>query len=211
MNDLYPLELSLWQVPQIHPTYNYDYISNIIANGLIQDFFVPGLAAQNPILPQVDTFNQNVGILQTATNGIDKILQYVDTIKELNPNDTDLIQSLSNDINDTIKNTTFDNIPVFKDTIQLDNQKIDLSIPTFDDANTTDIEEYEKLLKEKKEDFYNILNNISIESPISQDNKINFNPDNMETFESIVNSGNLLNAYDLSVINPFNAFELLFY
>ena len=210
MNDLYPLELSLWQVPQIHPTYNYDYISNIIANGLIQDFFVPGLAAQNPILPQADTFNQNVGILQTATNGIDKILQYVDTIKELNPNDTDLIQSLSDDINDTIKNTTFDNIPVFKDTIQLDNQKIDLSIPIFD-ANTTDIEEYEKLLKEKKESFYDILNDISIQSPFLQDNKINFDPYNMETFEDIVNSGNLLNAYNLNVINPFNAFELLFY
>ena len=210
MNDLYPLELSLWQVPQIHPTYNYDYISNIIANGLIQDFFVPGLAAQNPILPQADTFNQNVGILQTATNGIDKILQYVDTIKELNPNDTDLIQSLSDDINDTIKNTTFDNIPVFKDTIQLDNQKIDLSIPTFD-ANTMDIEEYEKLLKEKKESFYDILNDISIQSPFLQDNKINFDSYNMETFEDIVNSGNLLNAYNLNVINPFNAFELLFY
>lgn len=210
MNDLYPLELNLWQIPQIHPTYNSDYISNIIDNGLIQDFFASGLAAQNPILPQADTFNQNVGILQTATNGIDKVLQYLDTMKELNPNDTDLIQNLSNDINDTIKNTTFDNIPVFKDTIQLDNQNIDLSIPSFD-ANTTDIEEYEQLLKEKKEDFYNILNNISIESPISQDNKINFNPNNMETFEDIVNSGNLLNAYNLNVINPFNTFELLFY
>ena len=210
MNDLYPLELSLWQIPQIHPTYNYDYISNIIANGLIQDFFAPGIAAQNPILPQIDTFNQNIGILQTATNGIDKILQYVDIIKELNPNDTDLIQSLSDDINDTIKNTTFNDIPVFKDTIQLDNQKIDLSIPTFD-ANTMDIEEYEKLLKEKKESFYDILNDISIQSPFLQDNKINFDPYNMETFEDIVNSGNLLNAYNLNVINPFNAFELLFY
>ena len=201
-----PLNLSLlWQIPQIEPTRNYDYISNIIANGLIQDFFVPGIAAQNPFLKQVNDFNQNIGILQTATNGISQILNYVDILKNINPNQEQVFKELTNELNDVIKNTSYNSIPVFQEKIQLNNQNVNLSIPTLDLSNMN-IEDYEKLLTKKQEDLLKVLNNISLEVPTHAPN--NFNPYESEALQEIITSGELVNAYNANLINPFT-FQLL--
>ena len=201
-----PLNLSLlWQIPQIEPTRNYDYISNIIANGLIQDFFVPGIAAQNPFLKQVNDFNQNIGILQTATNGISQILNYVDILKNINPNQEQVFKELTNELNDVIKNTSYNSIPVFQEKIQLNNQNVNLSIPTLDLSNIN-IEDYEKLLTKKQEDLFKVLNNISLEVPTHAPN--NFNSYETEALQEIINSGELVNAYNANLINPFT-FQLL--
>ena len=206
-NTISPLNLSfLWQIPQIEPTRNYDYISNIIANGLIQDFFVPGIAAQNPFLKQVNDFNQNIGILQTATNGISQILQYIDILKNVNPNEENVLKELSSQINDVIKNTTYNSIPVFQESIQVNNQKVNLAIPTFN-PNNMSIEDYEKLLQTKQKNLFETLNNLSLELPINEQNNA-FNPFEAEAMQEIINSGQLVNAYNANLINPFT-FQLL--
>ena len=206
-NTISPLNLNfLWQVPQIESTRNDDYISNIIANGLIQDFFVPGIAAQNPFLKQVNDFNQNIGILQTATNGITQILNYVNILKNVNPNQEQVLKELTNQINNVIKNTTYNSIPVFQEKIQLNNQNVNLSIPTLDLSNIN-IEDYEKLLTKKQEDLFKVLNNISLEVPTHAPN--NFNSYETEALQEIINSGELVNAYNANlIINPF-IFQLL--
>jgi len=202
MND-FILPINLWQVPQIEPTRNYDYISNIIENGLIQDFFVPGIAAQNPLFQQVNNFNENVGILQTATQGIDEILNYVDILKNVNPEDKNVMSDLANEINDVIKNTNYNSIPVFQDKLQVNGNNVDLSIPTFD-INNTNITDYEKLLTQKQKDLFEVLNNISLELP----GESNFNPNSVQTLQDILNSGELTTAYETGLINPLT-FQLL--
>ena len=195
--------INLWTVPKINLNLNYDYISNLIANNIIQDFYLPD-KIENPFFSNVMDTNEKIGILQTATNSLSAILNYIDILKNVNPNEKDVINDLVNEINSTIKNTTFDNLPVFNQTLQIGDKNINLSIPELDLNNTT-IEDYEKLLTQKQKDIFNTLENISINTPLNN----NFNPLDWETFENILNSGLLATAYKENIINP-QTLELLF-
>jgi len=201
MNDILPA--SLWQVPRIDTNFNPDYVSHLIANGLIQDYFDPSQIEQNPFFYNVNDFNEKIGILQTATQGIDTILNYVDILKNVNPDEKDVLSELTNEINSNIKNTSFDSSPVFNQTLQIGGQNVDLSLPVFN-LNNTSIEEYEKLLTQKQKDIFNVLDNVTIQTPMNT----NFNPFDMDTFENILNSGLLTTAYQNAVIEP-ETLELL--
>ena len=201
MNEILPL--NLWQVPRIDTNFNPDYISNLIANGLIQDYFDPLKIEQNPFFYNINDFNEKIGILQTATQSIDTILNYVNILKNVNPDEKDVLTELTNEINSNIKNTSFDSSPVFNQTIQIGGQNIDLSLPLLN-LNDTSIEEYEKLLTQKQKDIFNVLNNVTIQTPMNT----NFNPFDIDTFENVLNSGLLTTAYQNAVIEP-ETLELL--
>jgi len=198
------LPINFFEVPKIDINLNQDYISNLIANNMISDFFLPSAINQNPFFSNVQDLNEKIGILQTATNSIDKILSYVDILKNVNPEEKDVINDLTNEINSIIKNTTFNSLPVFNQTLKIGDKDIDLSLPLLDLNNTT-IDKYEELLKKKESDIFNILNNITFQTPINS----NFNPFNEDTFESIINSGLLTSAYKTDIIDPYTL-ELLF-
>ena len=198
------LPINFFEVPKIDINLNQDYISNLIANNMISDFFLPSTINQNPFFSNVQDLNEKIGILQTATNSIDKILSYVDILKNVNPEEKDVINDLTNEINSIIKNTTFNSLPVFNQTLKIGDKDIDLSLPLLDLNNTT-IDKYEELLKKKESDIFNILNNITFQTPINS----NFNPFNEDTFESIINSGLLTSAYKTDIIDPYTL-ELLF-
>ena len=198
------LPINLWEVPKTNINLNQDYISNLIANGLIQDYFLPSSINQNPLFSQVNDLNEKIGILQTASEGIDKILNYIDVIKNINPADKEVLNDLINDINSTIKNTSFNSSPVFNQTLKIGDKNINLSLPLLD-LNKTTIEDYEKLLTQKQKDIFNILENVSVETSLNT----NFNPYDTETFENILNSGLLTTAYKEDLINP-QTLELLF-
>lgn len=198
------LPINTWEIPKINLNLNYNYISNLIANNLIEDYFLPSQIKQNPFFSNINELNEKIGILQTATNGINTILNYIDILKNINPNEKEIINDLTNEINSTIKNTTFESLPVFSQTLKIGDQNINLSIPTFN-LNKTSIEDYEKLLTQKQKDIFNILDEINFQSPLNT----NFNPYNTQTFESILNSGILTSAYKENIINP-ETLELLF-
>ena len=198
------LPINLWEIPKTNINLNQDYISNLIANELIQDYFLPSSINQNPLFSQVNDLNEKIGILQTASEGIDKILNYIDAIKNINPNDQEVLNDLINDINSTIKNASFNSSPVFNQTLKIGDKNINLSLPLLD-LNKTTIEDYEKLLIQKQKDIFNILENISFETSLNT----NFNPYDTETFENILNSGLLTTAYKEDLINP-QTLELLF-
>ena len=198
------LPINLWEVPKINMNLNYDYISNLIANNMIQDYFLPSEIGQNPFFSNVMDLNEKIGVLQTATQGISTILSYVDILKNVNPNEKEVINDLVKEINSTIKNTTFNSLPVYNQTLKIGDKNINLSIPLLD-LNKTTIEDYENLLMKKQKDIFNILDNIAIQTPINT----NFNPYDTETFESILNSGLLATAYKENLINPYTL-ELLF-
>jgi len=198
------LPINFFEIPKINVNLNQDYISNIIANNLIQDYFLPPTINQNPFFSNVNELNEKIGILQTATQSIDKILNYIDIIKNINPNEKGVINELTTEINSIIKNTSFNSLPVFNQTLKINNQNINLSLPLLDINNTT-IDNYEKLLTKKQEDIFNILNNLSIQTSFNN----NFNPFDENTFENILNSGLLTTAYKDNIINPYTL-ELLF-
>lgn len=195
--NILPINLFQYEIPKINPIFNPNYVNNLIANNIPQDFFTPGIAAQNPIFSQVNNLNEKIGILQTATNGIDKILNYIDVLKQINPNEKEVINDLVNEINSTIKNTTYNSTPVFGQTLSIGDKNINLSLPLLD-LNKTTIEDYEKLLTQKQKDLFNVLENVSIELPT----QVKFNPNDIETFETLLNSGELTQAYNTEMINP---------
>ena len=68
--NILPINLINYNIPKITPFYKNNYINNLIANGIIQDFYIPGIPMQNPAFAQVNNLNEKIGILQTATNSI---------------------------------------------------------------------------------------------------------------------------------------------
>ncbi len=197
------LPVNIWEIPKINLNLNYNYISNLIANNLIKDYFLPS-QIKSPFFSNINELNEKIGILQTATNGINTILNYIDILKNINPNEKEVINDLTNEINSIIKNTTFESLPVFNQTLKIGDQNINLSIMMFN-LNKTSIEDYEKLLTQKQKDIFNILDKITFQSPLNK----NFNPFDTETFESIINSNLLTTAYKENIINP-QTLELLF-
>lgn len=197
------LPVNIWEIPKINLNLNYNYISNLIANNLIKDYFLPS-QIKSPFFSNINELNEKIGILQTATNGINTILNYIDILKNINPNEKEVINDLTNEINSIIKNTTFESLPVFNQTLKIEDQNINLSIMMFN-LNKTSIEDYEKLLTQKQKDIFNILDKITFQSPLNK----NFNPFDTETFESIINSNLLTTAYKENIINP-QTLELLF-
>jgi hypothetical protein len=181
---LYPISY-LPIEPIIEPvTFNKDYISHLEALG-VNDYFLPTQFTQNPLFAHVSEFNQNIGILQTATNAIDTILQYIDKYHQLNNPSQEAFEELSNEINSVINNTTFNNIPVFSQTLQIGEEKVDLSLPSL----TQDIEEYQNTLLKQKEYLQNILQNYSL------------NPYFLNEYNSTITSP-LTDAFNYDLINP---------
>ncbi|WP_457562902.1 hypothetical protein, partial [Caminibacter pacificus] len=150
-----------------------------------------------------DEFHQNIGILQTANNALDTILTYVDMLKNINNPTQDVLKEIADEINSVTNNTTFDNLNVFSQTINIGDDKLNLSIPAF--TPDTDIEKYEELLLKQKDNIFSALQNLSITTPLSTQN---VNPVDFETFTSLLSSGTLLNAYNTELINP-QTLELL--
>ncbi|WP_456479442.1 hypothetical protein [Nautilia sp.] len=154
-------------------TFNPEYINNLIALR-ITDYFSPTQFATNPLFANVDTFNQNVGILQTAVNSLEKILTLTDTLKEINDPTQEIIDEYTKEINDILQNTTFNNLNVFNQTLEINGEQINLNVPLFD-PNTQTIEEYTKLISEKYDSLFKILQNINFTLPY----ETSFNPYNI--------------------------------
>ncbi|WP_456471346.1 hypothetical protein [Caminibacter sp.] len=200
----YPLSFLPINPYQTKPvTFNPEYVNNLIALR-ITDYFLPTQFASNPLFAKVDEFHQKIGILQTATNAVDKILSYVDILKNINEPTEDILKEISKEINSTVKNTTFNDLPVFNQTLKIGDKDFSLSIPVFN-PDEMSIEEYEKLLLEKKESFIDALKEFSLQTPFSN---TKINPVDFETFSSILKSGSLLQAYNTNLINPLTL-ELL--
>ncbi len=203
MKNIYPLSFLINPISNKPITFNPKYINQIKALNLL-DYFTPTQFNTNPLFAKVDTFNYNIGILQTATNAIKKILTYIDAYKNLNTQTKDLLQTLADKINSVIQNTTFNNNPVFNQTITLGDKKINLTIPTF--SPDTNIEKYEKLLLEKQKNIFEILQHIKTLTPFDTNN---VNPINFENFHDLLNSGLLQQAYNTNLINLKNISLLL--
>jgi hypothetical protein len=206
MSQIYPLSY-LPIYPQINPppvTYDTDYVNNLLALR-ITDYFTPSQFASNPLFAKVDEFNQNIGILQTATNSIEKILTYVNDLQNLNNPTKDILKTYADEINSIINDTKFNDIPVFEQSLKIGNENLSLSIPEFN-PDTTNVQEYAKLLEEKQENIFNALQQLSIQTPLEN---TNFNPASFETFSSLLNSGSLIQAYNANIINP-KTLEILF-
>jgi len=177
-------------------TLNPDYVDNLIALN-VTDYFSPTQFATNPLFANVDSFNQNVGLLQTTVNSLDKILTLADTYKDLTPLSDDLLQDFATQVNDILNNTTYDNLNVFDQTIKLNDQDVNLSVPVFN-PDTQTIEEYTKLLQNKYDSLYKTLQNLSFTLPT----QTNFNP-----YEASIPT-TTLSAFDLNSITP-QTLELL--
>jgi hypothetical protein len=205
INGFYPLSFLPVTPYQTSPlTFNPEYVENLISLG-VTDYFSPTQFTTNPLFAQVDEFNQNIGILQTATKALDTILSYVDILKNINSHTQEILNEITDEINSTIKNTVFNNTPVFSQNVKIGDNNLSLSIPLFN-PNEMSIEEYEKLLLEKKDNFIDALKNLSVLTPFNSDK---INPINFETFKSLLNNGSLLKAYNTNLINPLTLEMLL--
>jgi len=177
-------------------TFDPDYIDNLIALK-VTDYFSPSQFATNPLFAQVDTFNQNVGILQTAVNSLEKVLTLTDALKEIDNPTQEIIDEYTNEINDIIGSSTFDGLSVFNQTLDLNGTEVDLSVPLFN-PDTQTIEEYTKILSEKYDDLFKTLQNITFTIPA----QTSFNPYN------IYYPTNTYSAFNLNTLNP-QTLELL--
>ena len=205
INKFYPLSFLPIQPYQTKPiTFTYDYIKNLRTLG-VTNFFTPSQFTNNPLFAKVDEFHQKIGILQTATNAVDKILSYVDILKNINKPTEEILKKISEEINSTVKNTTFNDLPVFNQTLKIGDKDFSLSIPVFN-PDEMSIEKYEKLLLEKKESFIDALKEFSLQTPFSN---TKINPVDFETFSSILKSGSLLQAYHTNIIDPLTLEFLL--
>ncbi|GAB6074644.1 hypothetical protein [Nautilia lithotrophica] len=173
VNTYYPLTYlpSVFNTKPV--TFNPEYINNLIALR-ITDYFSPTQFATNPLFANVDTFHQNVGILQTAVNSLEKILTLTDTLQQINNPTQEIINEFTEEINDIIKNTEFDGLNVFQQTLNINGEDINLNIPLLDPNNQT-IEEYTKLISEKYDSLFKTLQNISFTLPF----ETSFNPYNI--------------------------------
>jgi hypothetical protein len=204
MNTIYPLSYLPINPIQTKPiTFDYDYISHLQSLG-VTDYFLPTQFAQNPLFAKVDEFHQNVGVLQTATNAIDKILTYVDVLKNINEPTEDILKEIAKEINHVIKNTTFNDQNVFSQKLKIGDKELNLSIPAF--TPDTDIEKYEELLLKQKDNIFEALQNLSLNTPFNQNN--NFNPFEANKLNSFLENGTLYQAYNKNLINPYTL-ELL--
>lgn len=177
-------------------TFNSDYINNLISLG-VTDYFSPTQFVTNPLFANVDSFNQNVGILQTATSSLEKVLTLIDDLKNINDPTQDIINQFETEINDILKNTTYDNLNVFDQTLNIDGQNVNLSVPLYN-PDTYTIEEYEKVISDKYNSFYSTLQNLTFTLPT----QTTFNP------YSIYYPTSTYQAFDYSTINP-ETLELL--
>jgi len=180
INPIIPINLQ-----PIPLNFNSEYVLNLIALG-VDDFFIP--TNTNPLFENVNNFHQNVGLLQTASSAIEKILTYIDILKTNPPQD--VIDTLTNQINEIINNTTFDNLAVFT-TLNINDEKLDLNLPVFSIDN---IDEYEKLLLSKQEDIFDAIKNLNLTLPFEQNTQI---------------PSNLINAFNYTYLNNLNLLNLL--
>ena len=177
-------------------TFSPEYINNLIALR-VTDYFSPTQFVTNPLFAKVDNFNQNVGILQTAINSLDKILTLTDILKNINDPTQEIIENYTKEINDIIQNTTFNDLNVFDQTLNINGQNINLNIPLFD-LNIYTIKEYEKLISDKYDNLFQTLQHLSFTLPY----ETTFNPYNI-TYPT-----NTFKAFNISSLSP-ETLELL--
>ena len=168
-------------------TFNRDYISHLMALR-VTDFFLPSQFAQNPLFAKVDEFHQNIGILQTASSALEKILSLTDILKTDPPEE--IVESLTQEINEIINDTTFNGTNVFSSVLNINDNELKLSIPVY--TPDMSIEEYEKLLLEKQEDIFDAIKNLTLTLPFSENTDIT----------KLYAFSNLTSAYNLYSINP---------
>jgi len=168
-------------------TFDSDYISHLLSLR-VTDYFLPTQFQTNPLFAKVDEFHQNAGILQTATDALDRILTIVDVLKTNPPEN--IVDTLTKEINEIINNTTFNDTNVFSSVLNLNDKEINLSIPVY--TPDIDINDYEKLLLQKQEDIFDALRNLSFNLPFSQNVDIN----------KLYEFSTLSSAFNLSSINP---------
>jgi hypothetical protein len=197
VNSYYPISYLPAYTYNTEPiTFNSDYINNLISLG-VTDYFSPTQFVTNPLFANVDSFNQNVGILQTATSSLEKVLTLIDDLKNINNPTQDVVNEFETEINDILKNTTYDNLNIFDQTLNIDGQNINLSVPLYD-PNTYTIEEYEKVVGDKYNSLYSTLQNLTFTLP----SQTSFNPYNIYYPQTSYN------AFDYSAITP-DTLELL--
>jgi len=196
INSYYPISyLPIYPYNTQTVTFNPEYINNLIALG-VTDYFSPTQFVTNPLFATVDNFNQNVGILQTATSSLEKILTLVNDLKNINEPTQDIINEFETEINDIINNTTFNNLNVFNRTLDINGEKIDLNVPLFD-PNVYTIEEYEKIINQTYNNLFSTLQNLTFTLPINTQ---------YNSFETLPAS--TYSAFNLNNITP-DTLELL--
>ncbi|NPA10934.1 MAG: hypothetical protein GXO62_01670 [Epsilonproteobacteria bacterium] len=199
----YPLSF-LPIYPNTQPvTFDPEYVENLISLG-VTDYFSPTQFATNPLFANVDTFNQNVGILQTAVNGISKIMDLLDSLKEISNPSEDVLKTFEDQINKIIQDTTFNDLPVFSQTLKIGDEDVDLSIPLFNPDQIT-VDDYSKLIEDKFNNLSDTLKNVTFTLPFEEQN---INPVELNIYQTLLNSGTYLNAYNTSLISP-TALQLL--
>jgi len=191
--------ISYFSVPEVQiPPFilNPDYFLNATALNLINDEIELNPINQTPFLSNVNNFNQNIGILQTAIKGLDEILQIGDILKTFTNPDKEILKEFENQINSIINNTTFLNTPVYKNTIEINGTKIDLTIPKFE-PEKIDLKTYFEEIEKKETSLKNVLENLALNNNFEN----NFKP--QEILKDILQE-NSPDIYNLELINPEN-------
>jgi len=170
LNGYYPLTYlpSIYNTKPV--TFNPEYIKNLISLR-ITDYFSPSQFAQNPLFAKIDTFHQNIGILQTALKSLEKILTLTDALKQINNPSEEIINEFQKQINDIINDCKFNGLNIFQQKININGKKIDLNIPVFKPETQT-IEQYSKLISKKYDSLFKTLKHLSFTLPF----ETSFNP-----------------------------------
>jgi len=192
-----------FRVPEINfpVILNPKFVLNETALNVINDQLELKTSNQNPFFANVNNFNQNIGILQTAVQGMNEILQMGDILKNFSTPDKEILNNFSKQINSIIQNTAFMNIPVFNNSVEINGEKINLSIPKFE-PQKTDLKTYFQEIQKKQESLQNVLKNLAFTSPIEKE----YNP--QKILQTVLKE-NGTNLYNLELLNLQNLQLLL--
>ena len=196
-------DITNFVVPEINfpVVLNPDYVMHASALNVINDQFEISPTNQNPLFANVNNFNQNVGILQTAIKGLNEILQIGDILKNFTNPDKEILKDFTNQINSIITNTTFLNNPVFNNSIDINGTKIDLTVPKFE-PEKIDLKTYFQEIEKKQHSLETVLKNLAFNTPIEKE----FNP--QEVLKDILKT-NRADLYNLELLNMQNLQLLL--
>ena len=174
-------------------TFDIKYIENLKANGIL-DNYSPLLFIRHPLFTQLNEFHQNIGILQTAYNSLEKIYTLIDELKKINNPSKEIIKTYENQINDIVKNSSFNNINVFEKKITINDKTIDLNIPKFAYEN---LNKFEESVIEKE----NLIKTYLTSELTPFNEKYNINLIQSETLKDIINAP-ISNSFKLELLNP---------
>ena len=167
----------IYQLENTNPIES-DFYSELNSINYPQDSF------ENPILnSQYNILNMNnsIGYMQTAYNTLNDITPYSKELSELSQSlqtttsssDKEIIQNemqdIDNQINDYIKNSTYNGVNVFNNEIQVGDSTISLKLPKLDINNPDSISNFNNQIDLFKNDIKNYLET----STSNSDNFIN--------------------------------------